>query len=137
MLLAKDTFVKRIFPFIKYQSPAILWGLFICLLLFLPGGQLRPYLFLGFIPQDKIVHFVLFSFFALFNRVGWAKWYRCDYVPKRATRFTFFGSLLFAFFTELLQHFAALDRMFSLGDIVADSLGALFGLFVFQLLYKW
>lgn len=137
MLAIRHTFVKRVFPFVKYQSPALLWGLFICLLLLLPGGQIRPHLLFGFLPQDKVVHLVLFSLFALFNRVGWAKWYRCDYIPKRANALTLIFSLSFALFTELLQHYTTQNRFFSLGDLLADAIGALFGLLLFQLIYKW
>jgi len=131
-----SSFSKRTLPFLKYQSPALLWGLFISLILLLPSDNIEDDLLFGVIPQDKIVHFVLFAVFSLLNRVGWAKFYRCDFYPKKSTILVLLFSLAFAFLTELLQLLLTDYRFFSFADIAADFAGAIFGLLLFQIIYK-
>lgn len=135
MYFSHQSFVKRISPFFKYQSPALLWGLFICLLLLLPIGDAETSYVFGIIPFDKLVHFVLFSFFALFTRVGWAKWYRNDFFVRKANTWTIIEGVVFAFLTETLQQFTHY-RTFSWFDICADAVGVLFGLLLFIVIYK-
>lgn len=135
MGLRYGSFVKQTLPFLKYQSPALLWGLFICLLLLLPGNEAENVTLFGKLPADKVVHFVLFSFFALFARVGWAKWYGKDMRPYRANYFTLYAGTGLAFLTEVMQFFTGY-RTFSLQDILADMAGVLFGLLLFLILYK-
>ncbi|MCK9481519.1 MAG: VanZ family protein [Bacteroidia bacterium] len=129
------SFVKRTIPFFKYQSPALLWGLFICLILLLPIGDTGTTLLFGFFPVDKLVHVVLFSFFALFSRVGWAKWYRNDFFVKKANTWTVIEGVGLAFLTESLQELT-FYRTFSFLDIVADIAGISLGLLLFILIYK-
>ncbi|MCO6495681.1 MAG: VanZ family protein [Bacteroidetes bacterium] len=89
----------------------------------------------GIIPFDKLVHFVLFSFFALFTRVGWAKWYRNDVFVRKANSWTLIEGVGLAFLTETLQQFTYY-RTFSWIDVAADIIGALFGMLLFFVIYK-
>jgi len=55
--------VRNPLPLLKYQSPSLLWGLFICLILLVPSNQIDSGMLFGFIQTDKAIHFVFVSLF--------------------------------------------------------------------------
>jgi VanZ family protein len=128
--------VRNPLPLLKYQSPSLLWGLFICLILLVPSNQLDSGMLFGFIQTDKAIHFVLFFVFGLLNSVGWAKYLTKYRFLFKVFVLTFITGLFLAILTEFLQFFLTNYRQASLYDIVADSIGVLLGFVSFRIIYK-
>lgn len=129
-------FIGQISPLVKYQSPSILWGLFILLILLLPGSKVDNLLLFDIIPADKMVHFILFMILSLFNTVGWFK-LKGDIISngkKYLSTIIFCG--LFAGTTEILQMVVATEREADWFDFLTNLLGTLFGIVIFKIIYK-
>jgi len=86
------------------------------IILFTPGSDNR----LPVVGLDKLIHFAIFSFLAIT-----ANWRFGRFVPIAV------ALMLYAVFSEVIQHFWIPGREFDLIDIAADCAGA-FGLLAFQ-----
>lgn len=129
-------FIGQISPLVKYQSPSILWGLFILLILLLPGSKVDNLLLFDIIPADKMVHFILFMILSLFNTVGWFK-LKGDIISKgRKYLSTIIFCGLFAGTTEILQMVVATEREADWFDFLTNLLGTMFGIVIFKIIYK-
>jgi hypothetical protein len=129
-------FIGRISPLVKYQSPSILWGLFILLILLLPGSKVENILLFEIIPADKMIHFILFLILSLFNTVGWFK-YKGDLISKGMKYLkTILYCGFFAGATELLQMVANTEREADWLDFLTNILGILSGILIFKIIYK-
>jgi hypothetical protein len=108
---------------------AVVWLLFISVLFFLPGSTL-PKGGLFDIPYfDKYVHIGFFTVLLFAWRF---------YFDAADKYFRILLALAFCYGmgVEVVQHFFVANRSFDLTDVVADMLGALAGLFIWQRWYK-
>ncbi len=101
----------------------ILWTVFISVLFCLPGAALPKADWLSDIYFDKWVHIGFFTVLIFL----WS-WF------LEAGKFSIFiatiaAAILYGLVVELVQHYFILNRSFDLGDLVADTVGALLGLF--------
>ncbi len=99
----------------------IYWA-FLTFMLLKPGSENQEYWFM-FEGLDKIIHFTIFGvlgfcFIAAFPRIKFL--------------YYIYIILIYAFLTEILQDQMNLGRSGEVLDIVADSLGLLFGYAVFR-----
>ena len=114
----------RIYGSKVYTS--VFWTALTIFLLCLPGDNIPPGEKIFEIKNlDKLVHAVLFGFLVLF----WSLW---TYRRKtsfgswaRATLWITIGSILLCIAMEYVQRYYIPYRDFELGDIVADTAGAL------------
>lgn len=122
---------------LKYQSPALLWGLFILVLLLLPNeGIANPVLFLS-IPADQVAHLVLFAVLGLLLYVGFIKYYRKRKTTSFLVLLTLSMGTIYGVLLEVLQWLFTQTRTFDLYDILFNVLGLLLSFPVFYLIYKW
>jgi len=100
----------------------------------MPGNQLPRFGFLGFPLADKLVHFCLYGILA--GLICWAADVRCRH--RKAALLALLGSIAYGSLIEVLQPLLLPnDRCFSLGDIVANTMGAAFFAGSFLGLRQW
>ena len=108
--------------FLKHHSLSLGWAIIILVLSSLsPPKTPKIHLFEGL---DKVVHFSIYLMFSGFifrelKKVNKINPYKLSIIIP-----VFYGVLM-----EILQHFVFRGRSFELMDIVANSLGAIFGTF--------
>src|ERR1700744_1888981 len=119
--------------------PAVIWSAVIVLLLVLPSKDVSLpkgafAIFLDHIHADKIVHFTLFGIFVAL----WTLPYADRHSPAANTRFFLLmcitGCILGAGMEWVQLRFT--DRDYENADIIADSIGAIFGMIVSMLWVK-
>jgi VanZ family protein len=103
---------------------AIAWLIFISSLFFLPGAAFPKADWLSDIQFDKWVH--IGFFIVLVGLWSWA----LETANKLQYFFLVFAAILYGLCVELVQHYLVVNRSFDPGDLVADSIGALLGLFI-------
>ncbi|MBC9931341.1 VanZ family protein [Chitinophaga qingshengii] len=115
----------------KYYLPATVWMILILILCTLPGKDIPSNSFFEKVHFDKIVHFGLFGGIVLFLSLG-VYWHQ----KKISSGILFLFVVLAAFYgfvIELIQKYWAIGRSFDMYDVLADTLGAIAGVFVFKL----
>jgi len=111
----------------KYRAVIVaLWMVFISVLFCLPGSSLPKADWLSKIYFDKWVHIGFFIVLVLL----WS-WY-LELERTRTYFIIILTAVLYGFIIELVQHYLILNRSFDLGDLAADTLGALFGIFIWD-----
>lgn len=112
--------------FQKWAKPfAIGWLLFISVLFFLPGSDL-PSAGLFSLPYlDKCIHFGFFGVL-LFS---WRFYFGSE---RRFYWLLLVLAFLYGMLVEVIQHYFIPNRSFDLLDVLADMLGAGFGLWVWS-----
>ena len=114
---------------IKTFWPAYVWLILSTFLFCLPGTVLPKADWFDTIQLDKWIPVGLFSTMVLF----WCLPFLHRPVKQRFTKlFTGIAISFFAYgiLMELVQHFFILNRSFDWGDIAADAVGCLVGLFI-------
>lgn len=116
---------------LRFYTPAILWIILILVLCTLPGNDIPSNSFLDRIHFDKFVHFGLFGGIVLFLSLG-IYWQR-----KSISNSTLWLLVLIAagygLAIEFIQKYWAINRSFDMYDLVADTLGAIAGIWVFKI----
>ena len=113
--------------------PALLWTIFIFILLIIPGSDLPTASFLDLIYFDKWVHVGLFAVMTFL-------WSFPFFKTLKGNHFLFafigFSSDLYGAAMEFVQKYFASGRSFDLIDIIADTTGCLTGFLFTVYLYK-
>jgi VanZ family protein len=117
--------------FLKYYVPAIVWILLILVLCTLPGNDIPTNSFFEKVHFDKIVHFGLFGGIVLFLSLG-VYWQKKYISPLTLLLFVIIAAS-YGLAIEFIQKYWAINRSFDMYDVVADTLGAIAGVWVFKL----
>jgi len=114
--------------FLKYNLWAILWGLFIILLLTLPG-KVFPKLpvFIDLFQPDKLVHLFIFGVYAVLQIRGFRMQDTFPGAKKHAVLITLIIGFILGAGTELLQHYWIPMRTGSIYDLLSDMAGCFLG----------
>ncbi len=119
---------KQVFYFL----PALLWAGFIFLAISMSPDSIPEVDALNIPHIDKVIHFTLFCVFSLWLLFGFA-WQRKDKSPTRQMIcVTFSIAILFGILTELFQYCCLKERQGSILDILANSFGTVFGIFLYN-----
>ena len=78
---------------------------------------------------DKLVHFFMYFFLTVLWCLAYENFYKSNF--KLLLFAIFFGFVL-----EIFQHILPFGRYFDLGDLVANSLGVIFGIFILYCIKK-
>jgi len=108
----------------SYFIFAVLWFVFVTVLLCIPGTELPKVNWSSKIWLDKWVHIFLFLVLVWF----WCKAYSLK--TKKIFRVITILSILYGIVMEIIQHYFIPFRSFDVGDMIADSIGALAGYFI-------
>lgn len=116
---------------LRYYTPAILWIILILILCTLPGKDIPSNSFLDKIHFDKFVHFGLFGGIVLFLSLGiyWQK----KYISTGTLWLLVLIAAGYGLAIEFIQKYWAIGRSFDMYDVMADTLGAIAGVWVFKI----
>jgi len=119
---------------LKKYIPAVVWFIFVLILIWIPGNDLPHSEFLFEINFDKFVHVGIFGLLAVL--FCWP-FYNSE-VPrnKKIIYFIIIAILtsVFGYCTELIQKYWAIGRSYDIMDWLADTVGAI-GAFIFCRIY--
>jgi glycopeptide antibiotics resistance protein len=116
---------------LRYYLPAIIWIVLIMVLCTLPGKDIPSNSFFEFVHFDKIVHFGLFGGIVLFLALGiyWQK----KHISPLTLLILVICAASYGLAIEFIQKYWAIGRSFDIYDVMADTLGAIAGVWVFKL----
>ncbi|HNW97191.1 MAG TPA: VanZ family protein [Bacteroidales bacterium] len=121
--------------FFRYNLWGILWGLFILVLIGLPGENIPDVSLWRLLQPDKIFHSVIFGIFVLLLIVGFKKQHTYINLHYHAKWHAVVFGIIYGVITELLQLIIFTHRTADIIDIIADSIGCLLGLLTFNFIY--
>ncbi|MEI8005585.1 MAG: VanZ family protein [Bacteroidota bacterium] len=112
--------------FLKNNSWSILWGLFILVLLMMPGNDIpRVPMWIERLHPDKAVHLFIFAVFAFLLVNGFRKPGSPSFIIKYALLLAMLISIFIGGTTELLQGWIIPLRTADWKDFYADGIGTL------------
>lgn len=120
---------------LRYFAPAILWIILILVVCTLPGNDIPSNSFLDKIHFDKFVHFGLFGGIVLFLSLGIYK--QKKYISPLTLVLLVIVAAGYGLAIEFIQKYWAIGRSFDMYDVVADTLGAIAGVWVFKIVRYW
>lgn len=113
--------------------PVFAWGAFILLVSGLPGEVVDLEIsFWDWLKADKLVHLALFGVFTVLLLRAFVGQYRYKEHRFRYTVLALFIGTIFGFLTEALQKYLFIGRSGNIYDLMADVLGCLMGVFIFE-----
>lgn len=121
--------------FLRHNIFSLLFGIVCTLLYLLPSERLPNVPFDFFLPLDKVVHFLMFFSWSLFQIIGLKKQIQFENLRFHGDVYVIFGLSIYSIFLEFLQGYISVDRVFELQDIFSNLLGVLCGYLLFKLLY--
>ena len=120
---------------IKSFRLAIIWFLFILLLVSVPGTFIPSIqTFAEWLQWDKLTHFVLFGSFSFFLIIGFLK--ENHKTTWQIYCIAIFISILYGAFTEWWQKYVCINRDGNMFDFYADTIGAILGGVFYKILNK-
>jgi VanZ family protein len=125
---------RRIRQILSKRYPALLWTIFIFILMTIPGNML-PREDTTFIPNlDKLVHAILFGTFVFL----WSYYYTLKKNTILISRYTalLIIASLYGIATEFIQKYLIPNRDFSIYDITADIAGAVIGYIIVRITFS-
>ncbi len=120
----------------SYFLPALIWGLIIFLIISLPSSALPPTEKLRIPHFDKIVHFVMYAVLGALILLGYGKFSRNTYTNAKQLIISLSTGITYGIITEFLQHCCFPDRHGNIYDVLANSFGTVFGVFLVVVLFK-
>ena len=115
---------------LKYYTPAILWIILIMVLCTLPGNDIPSNSFFEKVHFDKIVHFCLFGGIVLL--LSLAIYRQKKYISPATLVILVIMAASYGLAIEFIQKYWAVGRSFDMYDVIADSLGAIAGVWMFK-----
>lgn len=121
--------------FFRYNLPGLLWGLFILVLMGLPGKDVPDMSLWNLLTPDKIFHSAIFGIFVLLLIIGFTKQQSYIYLYYHAKPVAVIFGIFYGGFTELLQIFVFTERKADLLDFISNTIGCFLGLIAFYFIY--
>ena len=118
--------------------PSFVWASIILVLSLFSGEKVNQLSIFKIQYADKIAHFGMYFIFSYLIMYGFKNFYLNDIVKHRIQAYIFalFISILFGGLMEILQMYLNLARSPEFNDFVADSVGTLLALLLFEFLDK-
>lgn len=118
--------------FFRYNLPALIWGLFILFITLIPGQYVPPISFWDFASWDKLVHLGVFAVLVALCMFGFLKQYRFSVLRFNAATASFLICMPYGLLLEIIQGLWLVDRYFDIYDVVANTIGCVFGIFIYK-----
>lgn len=112
--------------FFKYNTPSILWAVFILVLCLMPGRELPSLTIWEF---DKIGHFGVYLILAVLMVYGWRKQMSFSFLHTKVLLKILLITSIYGFAVEVMQELFTTDRHFDILDALSNSTGAVVGSF--------
>ncbi len=118
--------------------PSFLWGIIILILSLISGEQAKKISFLKFEHADKLAHLGLYFIFSYLIMFGFKKFYLNEIFKhrKQAIFSALIISVIFGALMEFLQMYLKSNREAELYDFVANSIGTIIAIILFETLDK-
>jgi VanZ family protein len=127
----------RIHQILSNRTPALLWTIFVFILLALPGNMLPNEDHLGIPNLDKYVHVILFGSFVFL----WSFYYAAKQGKNNNSNRRFILIVIIACLygtaMEYVQKYFIPNRDFDIYDIAADIAGAVAGYLIVLMTVTW
>ena len=118
--------------YLRYNWPSILWAAFIFVICMMPHRHIPNIV----IPHlDKIVHTAVYCVLAMMMYAGWLWQTAFQALHVRTFIKVLIVCAAYGMLIEIMQGLFTADRSFELWDELADTVGALLGLYAAQWLY--
>lgn len=116
----------------NYRVLLILWSVFILVVTLLPGEDIPDGFFTSLPYFDKLAHGGLFLVYAFLLRGFFSKYFFSHFSSSKIFLITLLIALTYGILIECIQLFVP-HRNFEFSDILADFIGTITGLFIFQI----
>lgn len=119
----------------RYLLPALIWFLTILWIISIPGGNVPKLSFFNFPHIDKLIHAFVFGVFTLLLSYGF---YKQKYLILARYPYTFsiIIGVIYSLLTEWIQFRFVSGRSGELLDVIADLVGCIAGIFLFDFLKR-
>ena len=124
---------------IRHIYPGVFCGIIIMILCGIPGSHLpKVKTFWEWLGPDKIVHSIMFTALAISILFG----YRHEFCERdksyrqKLLLITFLISISYGALTEILQKYVFIGRYGSYYDFLADVIGCILGIFIFNIIFR-
>ena len=120
---------------LRFILPSILWTLLVIVLSLLPSQKIigEELIFEG---ADKVAHFVMYTFLALFWSTALKRQNKSVKLRAKAFLIAPTGGFLLSLILEVIQEYFVISRFFEALDLIANAFGCIFGVLLFRLIYK-
>ncbi len=125
--------ISETLSFLKYNTPSILWAVFILVLCLMPGRELPSLTIWEF---DKIGHFGVYLILSMLMVYGWRKQKSFSFLHTKALLKILLITSVYGFAVEVMQELFTTDRHFDMLDALANSTGAVVGSFFSAIFIK-
>jgi len=122
--------------FFKSLLPALLWALFILIICGVPGHRIPRVDFLDWLKPDKLVHLFVFGVLCFLMIRGLTKSATVEFLHSHPRLWSVLISIAYGALIEVLQATVFIDRSGDVRDALADAIGALIGMWVFDYFQK-
>jgi len=122
--------------FFRSLLPAFLWALFILIICGIPGQRIPRVDFLDWLKPDKIVHLFIFGLLSYLLIRGFMKKHAVAWFESYPRLSAVLLTVAYGILIEILQEYIFIDRSGEVFDAIADAIGALLGMWVFNYFRK-
>jgi len=123
--------------FFRINLWGILWGVFILILISIPGDflpEIPP--FISLFEPDKLVHLFLFTIYVFLLIRGFNTQDIFIYIKRNAVFIAILNGIILGGGTEILQYYFIPGRICSVYDFIANVLGCFLGWGIFTIWEK-
>jgi len=120
---------------LRYNILSILWAVLILILSLISGDNIPKVDFWDILSIDKAAHVFMYATLVFLLTTGLKRQYSNGWLRYYAKSTAFWMSMFYGLSLEIMQLLICSDRFFEIGDIIANSIGCLFGVLAFMLIY--
>jgi len=121
--------------FLRFHLYTLAWAIIIALLSFYPGRELPRIDFWELLAFDKFMHISCYMLLLFLMINGAMKQYRFSAVRFRIGSIVFMICFTYSILLEALQPIVMSDRIFDYFDIIANLIGCIIGIFLYNFVY--
>jgi VanZ family protein len=120
---------------LRYNILPILWAVLILILSLISGENIPEVSFWEMISIDKLAHVFMYAMLVFLLTTGLKRQYSNGWLRYYAKSTAFWLGMFYGLLLEIMQLLICTDRYFEMGDVIANSIGCLIGLFGFILVF--
>jgi len=117
---------------LRYHILTLLWAFFILVLCGIPGQHIPRLAFIDWLRPDKIVHLFLFGVLSFLLINTFRQQLLLIFLNHHPKIYSILISTVYGIVIELLQAYVFINRSGEVFDAVADTVGALIGVWVYN-----
>lgn len=122
--------------FLRFQLYTLLWASFILLMSFYPGKDLPKVDFWQLLTFDKFMHIGCYGLLFMLMNIGAMKQYGYSIKRYKISGIVFGICFFYGIMIEILQPIVSNDRFFDIFDVLANTMGCVFGIFLYNFVYS-